>query len=70
MKIAGLILSFIGTILMLPEGFRLSRKNQEGFICFETELPFAHLCPKLFSLGVCFLSMGFLLQFIGEITSQ
>jgi len=32
MDTAGLVISFIGTALMIPESIRLTRKNPEGAI--------------------------------------
>ena len=61
MDTIGLALSFIGTLLMLPESFRLTRKNPEGALVWSVGMSYA---PYLFLAGVILLAVGFILQLI------
>jgi hypothetical protein len=38
MEIAGLVVSFIGSVFMIPESIRLMRKNPEGGIRWKSDL--------------------------------
>jgi len=60
----GLAFSFVGTLLMLPESFRLTRKNpQNGFAALEG----MSYAPCLFIIGVIFLATGFIIQLIATL---
>jgi len=63
MDTIGLIISFLGTVLMIPESIRLIRKNPEGGIRWKSDIPGANKCiPILFVVGIIFLALGFSLQ--------
>ncbi len=67
MSVVGLLLSLSGTILMLPESFRLTRKNPEGAIRWESDLPCSKLIPYLFLIGVALLAIGFIIQIVAAV---
>lgn len=68
MEIAGLIISFVGTILMIPESLRLSKKNKENVLSWDSNFPCANVTPHLFVAGIIILAIGFIFQFIGICT--
>jgi hypothetical protein len=62
----GILISFFGSILMLPESFRLSKKNKEGSLTFQTG-DSENITNTLFRLGIMLLASGFVLQFIDSL---
>jgi hypothetical protein len=67
MDTIGLSLAIAGTILMLPESFRLTQKNKEGLLIWTTKFPGAVITPWLFAIGVIFLLAGFVIQLVSTI---
>lgn len=64
MDTIGLVISFVGAILMLPESLRLTQKNKEGILSWESGFPCARFTPYLFVVGIVFLAIGFIIQLI------
>jgi hypothetical protein len=62
----GLLVSFIGSILMLPESFRLSAKNKEGSISFISGYN-SRMTGLAFVWGVALLVIGFGVQFAASV---
>jgi len=58
----GLLFSFCGAIMMLPESFRLSKKNPEGALSFSSGYN-DRWTGFLFSAGIVFMIIGNGLQF-------
>jgi hypothetical protein len=61
----GLWLAFVGTLLMIPESIRLTRKNPEGAISFASEMRGARYTSYLQTIGLVFLCIGLFLQAYG-----
>ena len=66
MDTIGLVIAFVGAVLMLPESFRLSSKNKEVEFSFRSGFPCARLTPYLFGAGVFLLVIGFLIQIVSR----
>ena len=67
MDTIGLIIAFVGALLMLPESCRLTRKNKEGVLSWESGFPCARFTPYLFVIGVIFLAIGFIIQLVSTL---
>ncbi len=67
MDIAGLVISFVGVLLMIPESLRLTSKNPYDGIRWKSNIPGSKCAPKLYVLGIIFLAIGFIFQLIASV---
>jgi len=67
MDIAGLVISFVGVLLMIPESLRLTSKNPDDGIRWKSNIPGSKFAPKLFIFGIILIAIGFMFQLIASV---